>query len=296
MSAARVAAVVVTWNRRALLMECLDCLRAQTWRDMAILVIDNASTDGTREAVAHLAASGEIFYYNTGSNLGGAGGFQYGVRKAVEAGCDYVWLMDDDSMPTPTALQALMAVGERLGDFGWLSGRALWTDGTPCRMNIQRDLKMGNLTELDGDAVPAGAATFVSLLVPSKVVRDAGLPIKEFFIWADDLEYTRRISRKYPCYVIPESVTVHKCATNNGGNISTDVPERIQRYRLAYRNEVYIYRREGFRGFMRLMLRTPLHILRVLKHSPNRKGERIRTILGGTFEGLSFNPEIEHIK
>lgn len=296
MSAARVAAVVVTWNRRALLMECLACLKAQTRRDMAILVIDNASTDGTGEAVADLAASGEILYYNTSRNLGGAGGFQYGVRKAVEAGCEYVWLMDDDSMPGPAALQALMAAGEKLGDFGWLSGKALWTDGSPCRMNIQRDMKMGNLTELDGDAVPAGAATFVSLLVPSKVVRDVGLPIKEFFIWADDLEYTRRISRKYPCYVIPESVTVHKCATNNGGNISTDVPERIQRYRLAYRNEVYIYRREGLRGFMRLLLRTPLHILRVLRRSPNRKGERIRTILGGTLDGLSFNPEIEHIK
>ena len=296
MSAARVAAVVVTWNRKALLMECLACLKAQSWQDMAILVIDNASTDGTGESLADLAASGDILYYNTGRNLGGAGGFQYGVRKAVEADCGYVWLMDDDSMPEPEALEALMAAGEKLGDFGWLSGKALWTDGSPCRMNIQRDMKMGNLTELYGDAVPAGAATFVSLLIPSKVVRDVGLPVKEFFIWADDLEYTRRISRKYPCYVIPESVTVHKCATNNGGNISTDVPERIQRYRLAYRNEVYIYRREGLRGFVRLLLRTPLHILRVLRHSPNRKGERIRTILGGTLEGLSFNPEIEYIK
>lgn len=295
MSAGRVAAVVVTWNRKALLMECLDCLRQQTWRDLAIFVIDNASTDGTREALADRAASGAIRYFNPGENIGGAGGFQLGVRRAVEAGFDYVWLMDDDSMPTPTALQALMAAGERLGAFGWLSGRALWTDGSPCRMNVQRDLKMNNLAAPGGDAVPAGAATFVSLLVPAQVVREVGLPIREFFIWADDLEYTRRISRKYPCWVIPGSVTVHKCATNNGGNISTDAPERIARYRLAYRNEVYVYRREGARGWRRLLLRTPLHILRVLAKSPNRKGERIRTILGGTVEGLSFKPEIEFL-
>ena len=296
MSAVRVAAVVVTWNRRALLMECLDCLRGQTWRDMDILVIDNASDDGTGEALAPLAASGAIRYYNTGENLGGAGGFQYGVRAAVEAGYDYLWLMDDDSMPTPTALEALMAAGERLGDFGWLSGRALWTDGSACRMNVQRDLRMMNLDELPGDAVPAGAATFVSLLVPAKVVREVGLPIKEFFIWADDLEYTRRISRRHSCYVIPASVTVHKCATNNGGNISTDAPERIARYRLAYRNEVYVYRREGARGFFRLLLRTPLHILRVLMKSKTRRWERIRTILGGTIDGLSFRPRIEHME
>ena len=295
MSAGRVTAVVVTWNRRALLMECLERLFAQTWRDMDVLVVDNASTDGTGEALAPLIEAGKIAYVNPCENLGGAGGFQLGIRRAVEAGCDYLWVMDDDAMPEPEALEELMRAGESIGEFGWLSGKTIWTDGSLCRMNVQRDLNMGNLTDLSGERVPSGAATFVSLLIPAKVVRDVGLPIKEFFIWADDLEYTRRISRKYPCYVIPASVTVHKCETNNGGNISTDEEARIARYRLAYRNEVYVYRREGARGAMRLMLRTPLHIWRVLTKSKTRKCERIRTILGGTLDGLSFRPEIEYL-
>lgn len=295
MSAGRVTAVVVTWNRRALLMECLERLFAQTWRDMDVLVVDNASTDGTGEALAPLIEAGRIAYVNPGENLGGAGGFQLGIRRAVEAGCGFIWVMDDDAMAEPTALEELMRAGEKVGEFGWLSGKVLWTDGSLCRMNVQRDLKMGNLTNFTGERIPSGAATFVSLLIPAKVVREVGLPIKEFFIWADDLEYTRRISRKYPCYVIPASVTVHKCATNNGGNISTDEEARIARYRLAYRNEVYIYRREGARGAMRLMLRTPLHIWRVLTRSKGQKAERIRTILGGTLEGFSFRPEIEYL-
>lgn len=295
MSAGRVTAVVVTWNRRALLMECLERLFAQTWRDMDVLVVDNASTDGTGEALAPLIEAGRIAYVNPGENLGGAGGFQLGIRRAVEAGCGFIWVMDDDAMPEPAALEELMRAGEKIGEFGWLSGKVLWTDGSLCRMNVQRDLKMGNLTDFTGERIPSGAATFVSLLIPAKVVREVGLPIKEFFIWADDLEYTRRISRKYPCYVIPASVTVHKCATNNGGNISTDEEARIARYRLAYRNEVYIYRREGARGAMRLMLRTPLHIWRVLTRSKSKKAERIRTILGGTLDGLSFRPEIEYL-
>ena len=277
-------------------MECLERLFAQTWPSMDILVVDNASDDGTQEALLPLVRAGKIAYANTGENLGGAGGFQFGLRRAVEAGCDYTWIMDDDSMPEPTALDALMRAGEKIGQFGWLSGKTLWTDGAICRMNVQRDLRMGNLQDFSGERVPAGAATFVSLLIPSKVVREVGLPIKEFFIWADDLEYTRRISRKYPCWVIPGSVTVHKCTTNNGGNISTDEEARISRYRLAYRNEVYVYRREGARGALRLMLRTPLHIWRVLTKSKTYKRERIRTILGGTFDGLSFRPKIEYIE
>ena len=295
MSAQRVVAVVVTWNRKALLTECVNCLLKQTASNIGILVVDNASTDGTGEALAPLVAAGRIDYVNTGANLGGAGGFQFGIRRAVESGCDYVWIMDDDAMPTPGALQALLNAAEEIGAFGWLSGKTLWTDGSVCRMNIQRDTQMANLRDFESRLVPAGAATFVSLLLPAPVVRKAGLPIKDFFIWADDLEYTRRISRQYPCWVVNDSVTVHRCQTNNGGNISTDVPERIPRYRLAYRNEVYVYRREGWRGVRRLLLRTPLHILRVLAKSKTRRWERIRVILGGTIEGLSFRPEIEYL-
>lgn len=291
-----VVAVVVTHNRLKLLLECLGCLSKQTFRDMDVLVIDNASDDGTGEALAPMAERGELLYENTGGNLGGAGGFQWGLRSAAKRGYAYAWLMDDDSMPEADALKALMDAAHELGDFGYLSGLTLWTDGSLCRMNVQRDMKMGNLRDFSAARVPSGAATFVSLLVPMGVVREVGLPIGDFFIWADDLEYTRRISRRHPCYVIPASVTVHKCATNNGGNIATDVPERIERYRYAYRNEVYVYRREGLRGAVRLLLRTPLHILRVLAKADGQRMKRIGVILGGTLRGLNYRPPIEYVK
>lgn len=293
-SGLRTCAVVVTYNRRALLLECIECLRRQTAK-VDILIVDNAGTDGTGEALRPLVEQGALRYVNTGANLGGAGGFEFGIREAVKRGCDYVWIMDDDAMPEPTALEALLAEAGKLDRFGWLSGRVLWTDGSPCRMNIQRDLRMGNLTDFSKPRVPSGAATFVSLLVPAQVVREVGLPIGAFFIWADDLEYTRRISQVYPCYVIPASVTVHRCETNNGGNIATDVPERIDRYRYAYRNEVYVYRREGLRGAARLFVRTFVHIWRVLRHSKNQKWKRIRVIVGSTLRGLAFRPEIHTI-
>ena len=76
-----VAAVVVTYNRKDLLLECLDCLCKQDLGalgeryGLSVIVVDNASTDGTEEALAALAESGKITYFNTGENLGGAGGF-----------------------------------------------------------------------------------------------------------------------------------------------------------------------------------------------------------------------------
>ena len=292
----RVIAVVVTYNRKALLGACVECLLNQQGAKADILIVDNASADGTRESLLPLIEAGRLNYVNTGQNLGGAGGFQFGMRHAMRLGCDYIWVMDDDAMPEPTALFALLDAARKAGEFGYLSGKVLWTDGSLCRMNVQRDQKLRNISDFSGSMIPSGAATFVSLLVPARVVREVGLPIGAFFIWADDLEYTRRISLRHPCYVVTESVTVHRCDTNNGGNISTDSVERIQRYRYAYRNEVYLFRREGMRGWAHLLARTPVHILRVLAKSKSHKWERIRVILGGTLAGLRFRPEIEPVE
>lgn len=290
-----VIAVVVTYNRKEQLAECVGALLGQTCKDMDILVVDNASTDGTREMLEEAVSRSVIRYANTGENLGGAGGFNYGLRTAAELGYEFAWLMDDDAVPEKHALEKLMEAAGGPEVFGFLSGKVLWTDGSICMMNRQRDLKLRNLKDYGGDRIRCGAATFVSLLVPISVVKETGLPIREFFIWADDLEYTRRISRKYPCYMVPGSVVVHKCAGNTGGNIAVDTENRIRRYEYAYRNEVYVYRREGARGILHLILRTPLHILRVLVHSPDRKWERIRVILRGTLKGVGFRPEIESV-
>ena len=92
-----IVAVVVTYNRKELLKECIEnLLLSDTKCD--ILVVDNHSTDGTEKSIYEYIQRKDIVYWNTGSNLGGAGGFSYGIRKAIEMGYDYVWLMDDDCM------------------------------------------------------------------------------------------------------------------------------------------------------------------------------------------------------
>lgn len=290
----KVLAVVVTYNRKALLLECIDALLAQDFSDLNILIVDNASTDGTGDAVAPYLD--KIIYQNTGANLGGAGGFQFGLRFAAENGYDYAWIMDDDCIPYPDSLSTLFSATASLGRYGYVASKVMWTDGSLCNMNIPRDreLKSIDFSAYSTDLIPSGAATFVSVLFPVSVIREVGLPIKEFFIWADDLEYTRRISLRFPCYVIPSSVVLHKCTTNNGSNISTDEDARISRYKYAYRNEVYLYRREGISGIAHILLRTPLHIYKVLRYSPSKKLERIKVIIGSTIEGISFNPPIEY--
>ena len=118
-----VAAIVVTYNRKDLLLGCIEHLSALKNAKADILIIDNASTDGTREALENLIDSQAIIYCNTGANLGGAGGFAFGLKKAMEAGYIYAWLMDDDTIPEKRSLEMLLRADKALkGNWGMIPG------------------------------------------------------------------------------------------------------------------------------------------------------------------------------
>lgn len=291
----RIAAIVVTYKRKPLLKECINSLLQQTYHDLDILVIDNHSADGTDQLVKSFKDE-RVLYQDTGKNLGGAGGFQYGIREGVERGYDYLWLMDDDSIPEPGALKSLVKANKQLPGNGFLSSKVLWKDGTMCQMNIPKVSLNRKLQQFDSGKQRIIMTSFVSFFVSAKIVKEVGLPIKEFFIWADDFEYSRRISRQYPSYYVPDSVVIHKCKSNTGSNIVNDSIDRLPRYRYAYRNEVFVYRREGLPGWVHLALKTVLHLVRCQMKAKDHKAERRQIILQATRQGFSFHPTIEYVK
>ena len=311
----KIAAVIVTYNRKELLCECIKAVLAQkpvpapepvlshkpfpAGKSIVpdILIIDNHSTDGTKEAIAACKSGNDrILYFDTGSNLGGAGGFQYGIRKGVELGYDYLWLMDDDCIPRPGALAALLK-HEPKHPYGFLTSKVLWRDGSVCKMNVQRAKLTVNVSDFSkGQVQPVVMASFVSLFLRTDVVRELGLPIREFFIWTDDWEFTRRISRKYPCYLVTDSVVVHKSKLNIKADISSDTPDRLDRFYYLYRNDVFLYRREGLRGFLYECGRLSIHCVRVVTKSKDHKLKRLGKIFQGTAAGFRFHPEIEYIE
>ena len=98
MSQPRVVAVIVTWNRRELLAESLSAVADQTRPPDRLVVVDNASTDGTAELLTDRFPMLEVV--RTARNIGGAGGFALGIRRALEIEpADAVWLLDDDTVP-----------------------------------------------------------------------------------------------------------------------------------------------------------------------------------------------------
>lgn len=92
------------------------------------------------------------------------------------------------------------------------------------------------------------------------------------------------------------SAVTHKCKVNGAGNVAIDSGERIARFRLAYRNDIVLYRGEGVAGYAYVAARDLNHLWRIATEAKGRELARARAVLGGTFEGLRFHPEIEYVK
>ena len=290
-----VIAVIVTYNRKTLLKESIEALLNQKYKNIKVLVIDNASTDGTQEYITDLVDNTKVIYLNTGKNLGGAGGFNYGIKQAVIMGCDYIWIMDDDCVVRENSLTSLVDFAkEKNDDFGFLSSVVKWTDDSICKMNVQR-YSMSKKVENFEENQKIEMASFVSMFFKSSVVEDIGLPIKDFFIWGDDWEYTYRISRKYDCYLVANSIVTHKMVNNDAVNIATDSPERLPRYFYDYRNEGYLYKKAGFKGKLYFLLKRLLHIKRIIFSRTKNKKERLKILFKGSRAVRKFNPQIEYV-
>lgn len=211
-----VLALVVTRDRRDLLEECLAALRAQTRPVEGILVVDNASSDGTPDLVR--TEHPDIELRALPENVGGAGGFHEGMRAGLESGEDWLWIMDDDTIPTSDALEQLLGALERidgLPDPILLASKVVWTDGTlhPKNLPWARLDEQGLETFVaaaDRRLVPIRTASFVSVLVRRSAVQAHGLPHRHYFIWGDDGEWTARVLKDATGYLVPASVVHHK--------------------------------------------------------------------------------------
>lgn len=233
----RVVAVVVTYNREQLLAACLDALAAQDRRPDAVVVVDNASTDLSGTVADSHPIGADVVHLHR--NVGGAGGFAAGIARAVVvSGADWVWVMDDDTIPRPGALAALL---ESLADspvrLSVLSSRAVWTDGTDHPMNRART-RLGASRAERADAAaahgrPIRTASYVSALLNADDVRRLGLPFADYFIWSDDFEHTARLLRAGRGIHVPGSIVEHRTAVAStaqaspGGRFYYDVRNRL---------------------------------------------------------------------
>jgi rhamnopyranosyl-N-acetylglucosaminyl-diphospho-decaprenol beta-1,3/1,4-galactofuranosyltransferase len=198
----KILAVVVTHNRCALLARCLDQLQQQTLPPTEILVINNASTDGTVELLNKLGVS-----FITQENVGSAGGWHRGIEHALAQGYDAVWLMDDDGYPETGALTFLQ---DALTEGVACASSVVVQENNPSRFVFPfpvlsanglpviwgRPRKIATLADLRAIS-PCGTYPFAHFfngaLVSMNAVRQVGNVNRDFFIFGDEVDYFFRL-------------------------------------------------------------------------------------------------------
>ena len=261
----RVVAVVVTYNRKDLLVDCLEALARQTHPVDRVVLVDNASSDGTE---GHVRASGvadriPIDYLRLARNGGGAEGFHHGVRTALQGDHEWMWLMDDDCEPRDDCLERLLAsepaseattavlapvvrgAGEQLLPINRGSVRPRW---------FLAPLQQAPPEAHDRPATPIDFCSFVGPLVRTEAARRIGLPRREMFIRFEDVEYFDRLADDERMWLIGPAEIVHRDpqpVAPGFGPRWRDYAQRTpfgEQWKRLYgvRNQLYAARRGGY--------------------------------------------------
>jgi glycosyltransferase involved in cell wall biosynthesis len=189
----KIIAAVVTYNRKTLLLRCLEAFVAQTRKPDLILIVDNASTDGTYETLSEneWLSKPDVRLIRLPENTGGAGGFARILEEVAVDENTWVWMMDDDAIPESSALKELLEI---IKDTKNIYG-SLAVNGEFCAWKHHL-VEQNNKPVLRVEEMPPVAQVqflpFLGIMVHTDLVKRIGLPDSGFFIAADDVEYCMR--------------------------------------------------------------------------------------------------------
>jgi rhamnopyranosyl-N-acetylglucosaminyl-diphospho-decaprenol beta-1,3/1,4-galactofuranosyltransferase len=295
-----VCAVVVTYNRKDLLWVCLQALKDQSHPLESIVVVDNASTDGTAAEVKEKFP--EVDLVALKENTGGSGGFHEGVKHAYAKGYDWLWLMDDDCRPELNCLEKLYEKAQpnsvvipiqigREGPHGILG----WQGGNYVDLDV--DTKIPRNGSRAGRKRPTKELlfTFVGPLISKGVIDKVGLPHPGYFIWFDDFEYAFRIRRymKHRFTVVTDAKIYHDPGISQQevrllgiGKPKLRATFAVWRSYYMARNSLYtLTRTRGRMWEVLLFLFRQIRVLTaIVLYDPDRS-VRLRMHLRGLFDG-----------
>ena len=220
------AIVIVTFNRLALLQGCLEAVWNQTHPYDLVVIVDNASTDGTKEYLQQFCDRSGTLIRREKKNRGGAGGFEAGLRAAYAAGADWFTLIDDDAFLRPDFLKEICrAIGEYGQEYDCFSGVPL-TEGIRIghrrRVSghlIKREVPVPE-TEYEKPFFLCDIASFCGMVVSKRAVSRIGFPEGRYFLWYDDTEYSLRISKESPIMNWNKAVIDHRAPMESGSYVA----------------------------------------------------------------------------
>ncbi|CAD6490826.1 MAG: Glycosyl transferase family 2 [Candidatus Argoarchaeum ethanivorans] len=304
----RIACVIVAYNNVSNIGKLLEVLLNQSEPIAEIILVDNASSDGTAQMVKQTFP--QVTLFANSSNTGVGGGYAQGMEYAYKKGYNWIWLLDGDSLPKVSALEQLMTALVNLMPVHPKIGILASSPTNPSTGQIYGGfIRKGLFHKIPKEIthfrkpVPVDTVVSSGCLVSDKVVKDVGLPRTDFFMDFVDAEYNLRVLRKgYEIISVPNSIIYHHvghariitsriiksairfCFTSE--NVLSSHPPWREYY--AKRNELYTFWHEfrSYRAIFRLMLATSVTILEIVIYNDKQKVQGIKYIFQGLIDGF----------
>jgi GT2 family glycosyltransferase len=279
-----VAIVTVNYSGGAFLGAFLESVRGLTYRNLRLVVVDNASRDRSWQLVHSIVPEATLL--RLAVNHGFTGGNNRAVRAALALDAEYVLFLNNDTRLSPGLIEALIAeadpetmvaplvlldgsdglLDDTVGSFSWVRGAwRNWLLGKP----VPPSLRV---------AGPVEMASLTALLVPARVFREAGFLDERMFMYYEDFDFVRRAQRAgFRLRFTPRARLWHRRAASSGGG------ETPFKYYYATRNRFYLLRRHQpallFLPVCAYLAGTRL--LRALQLARSRRGALARAMLAG---------------
>ena len=294
----KVIAVVVTYNRKILLLNCIDALLHQSLNFDKIIIVYNASTDGTIEFLEakKILDHPKLVLLKQNENTDGAGGFSTGMKYAFESGADYVWMMDDDAVPHQNALEQLMNHATPNHIYGSLAVNGKDTAWTTTLLPGSKTIDSKNLISIISEVQ---SLPFLGYLTSKEIFEKLGLPDNSYFIAADDVEYCLRAQRAgFKTYVCGQSYIEHPKSDRYPFNLFGKklICLKLVPWKRYYdtRNRLLIARKYyGVKAFTQTLPASFVRLFAALINEPNRVMQ-IKAFFAGVYDALLKNTGRRH--
>lgn len=275
----KVFIIILSWNRMECLKSCIESILRVNYPNYEVVVVDNASTDGSPEMVKHTFESVKLI--RNKRNLGYTGGNNVGIKFALMKGADYVLLLNDDVVVDRNFLIELVKVAERDPNIGVVAPKIYYYE-EPTKLYQRygkRNFYLGmpykrleNVSEPDEVDYILGTA----LLVKKEVIKRVGMLDQNFFAYVEEHDWCYRIRKAgFKIMYVPTAIVYHKVSLSFSGRVNPVV--------LYYdtRNEL-LFARKHLNPLLFFPLWIPRFIFRIIRYAmKTRNIQVVKAIIDG---------------
>lgn len=245
-----VACIIITYNRLELLKRVLEKVKVQTNQDFDVIIVNNGSSDGTKEWLENQV---NIIVINQYPNIGCAGGVHMGMEYAYTHGYKWFWLMDDDGIPADDQLEKLLRGAEKHRSF-YVNSLVLDMDNherLSFGLTYQNQAILTRKMAQEYEAIPNTVNPWNGTLISRKIRDKIGPVKKEMLLWGEEMEYMyRSIRAGFTLYTITDAMHYHPASRLNYAHVLPLVKNRFkvllnnseQKLKIMYRNNGYLYK------------------------------------------------------